>query len=51
VTYDTTFINKHSVEILDLNDLEMPLFSVDKLAKNGLPQKSLRRFAAPGLFS
>ncbi len=38
VTYTTSFFNEHSVEILDLNDYEMPLFSVDKLAKNGLPQ-------------
>ncbi len=38
VSYATTFFTGHSVEILDLNDYEMPLFSVDKLAKNGLPQ-------------
>ncbi len=38
VTYATTFFTEHAVEILDLNDYEMPLFSVDKLAKNGLPQ-------------
>jgi NAD(P)H-dependent FMN reductase len=41
VTYATTFFTEHSVEILDLNDYEMPLFSVDKLAKNGLPQLAL----------
>ncbi len=41
VTFATTFFTKHSVEILDLNDYEMPLFSVDKLAKNGLPQLAL----------
>lgn len=38
VTYATTFFTEHEVEILDLNDYEMPLFSVDKLAKNGLPK-------------
>lgn len=41
VTYATTFFAAHTVEILDLNDYEMPLFSVDKLAKNGLPQLAL----------
>ena len=41
VTFATTFFTEHSVEILDLNDYEMPLFSVDKLAKNGLPQLAL----------
>jgi chromate reductase len=41
VTHTTTFFTEHSVEILDLNDYEMPLFSVDKLAKNGLPQLAL----------
>ncbi|MEO6358289.1 MAG: NAD(P)H-dependent oxidoreductase [Ferruginibacter sp.] len=38
VTYATTFFKEHEVEILDLNDYEMPLFSVDNLATNGLPQ-------------
>lgn len=37
VTFASTFFTNYSVEILDLNDYEMPLFSVDKLAKNGLP--------------
>jgi NAD(P)H-dependent FMN reductase len=40
-TYTTTFFKEHSIEILDLNDYEMPLFSVDKVAKNGLPQLAL----------
>ncbi|WP_445454496.1 NADPH-dependent FMN reductase [Flavobacterium sp. 25HG05S-40] len=40
-TYITTFFKEHSIEILDLNDYEMPLFSVDKIAKNGLPQLAL----------
>jgi NAD(P)H-dependent FMN reductase len=38
VTYASTFFTGHAVEILDLNDYEMPLFSVDKIAKNGLPR-------------
>ncbi len=41
VTHATTFFKDQSIEILDLNDYEMPLFSVDKLAKNGLPQLAL----------
>ena len=41
VTHASTFFDSHSIEILDLNDYEMPLFSVDKLAKNGLPQLAL----------
>jgi NAD(P)H-dependent FMN reductase len=41
VTYASTFFAEHTVEILDLNDYEMPLFSVDRLAKNGIPQFAL----------
>lgn len=41
VTYATTFFTEHTVEILDLNGYEMPLFSVDTLAKNGIPQLAL----------
>lgn len=41
VTHAATFFDGHTVEILDLNDYEMPLFSVDRLAKNGMPQLAL----------
>lgn len=41
VTYASTLFAEHTVEILDLNDYEMPLFSVDRLAKNGMPQLAL----------
>lgn len=41
VTHAASFFDEHSVEILDLNEYEMPLFSVDRLAKNGLPQLAL----------
>lgn len=41
VTHATTFFTEHSIEILDLNDYEMPLFSVDTLAKSGLPQQAI----------
>lgn len=41
VTHATTFFTEHTVEVLDLNDYEMPLFGVDRLSKNGLPQPAL----------
>jgi chromate reductase len=40
-SYTSLFFEEHSIEILDLNDYEMPLFSEDKVAKNGLPQLAL----------
>jgi chromate reductase len=41
VKHTASFFENHSVEILDLNDFEMPLFSVDKMAKTGIPQLAL----------
>lgn len=41
VPYPTTFLNYHAVEILDLNDYEMPLFRADKITKKGVPQLAL----------
>jgi chromate reductase len=41
VTHTASFFDDHSVEILDLNDFEMPIFSVDKIAKTGIPQLAL----------
>jgi chromate reductase len=41
VKHTASFFENHSVEILDLNDYEMPLFSVDKMAKTGIPQLAL----------
>ena len=40
-TYITTFFKEHSIEILDLNDYEMPLFGADKIGKIGIPQLAL----------
>jgi len=37
-TYAASFFNGETIEILDLNDYEMPLFSSDRVAKNGIPQ-------------
>lgn len=40
-THATTFFDNHSIEILDLNNYEMPLFGVDKIAVIGIPQLAL----------
>jgi len=42
IEYTCTLINKHTTEILDLNDYEMPLFSVDTEAENGYPENAKR---------
>jgi len=41
VAYTTTLFKGDSVEILDLNDYEMPLFSSDRAAANGIHQLAL----------
>ena len=41
-TYTTTLFNNAEVEILDLNDYEMPLYSVDKEKENGFPDLALQ---------
>ena len=38
VAYTTTLFKGDTIEILDLNDFEMPLFSSDRAGKNGIPQ-------------
>jgi chromate reductase len=40
VTYAASFFENHIVEILDLNDFEMPLFNVDKMAATGIPREA-----------
>ncbi|MEC4003134.1 NAD(P)H-dependent oxidoreductase [Flavobacterium sp. SUN052] len=37
-TYAANQFENASVEVLDLNDFEMPIFSSDKEAENGIPQ-------------
>ncbi|WNM20433.1 NADPH-dependent FMN reductase [Flavobacterium capsici] len=37
VTYATSFFENVDVEILDLNDYEMPIYSIDKEKENGFP--------------
>jgi len=49
VTYAASLLPGASTEILDLNDYEMPLFSVDREARDGHPQQAhqfLARIAA-----
>lgn len=41
-TYATTFFDKEEIEIIDLNDFEMPLFSVDKEASLGYPPEAIQ---------
>ena len=38
VAYTTTLFKGDTIEILDLNDYEMPIFSSDRAGKNGIPQ-------------
>jgi chromate reductase, NAD(P)H dehydrogenase (quinone) len=38
VTYAANLVKNVNVEILDLNDYEMPIYSVDKESDNGIPQ-------------
>lgn len=45
VEHVAEFFDGFEVEILDLNDFEAPLFSVDKLEKDGIPQV-IQDFAA-----
>lgn len=37
-TYASTFFEGNDIQIIDLNDFEMPIFSVDKEAANGYPE-------------
>lgn len=39
-TYATTLFDNAEIEILDLNDYEMPLFSVDREAASGHPKEA-----------
>lgn len=47
-TYVTYQFQNASIEILDLNDYEMPIFSVDKEKENGIPQLAQDFYAKLG---
>jgi NAD(P)H-dependent FMN reductase len=38
VSYVSSYFGGHEVEILDLNDYEMPIYSMDRERDNGIPQ-------------
>lgn len=42
VEYTTTLLGNTAFEVLDLNDYELPLFSVDKEEENGYPENAKR---------
>lgn len=48
VTYAASLVNNAAVEILDINDYEMPLFSEDKEAILGQPEQAKAFFAKLG---
>ncbi|UBM58918.1 NAD(P)H-dependent oxidoreductase [Marinilongibacter aquaticus] len=40
VTYVSGLFKGHDVNLIDLNDFEMPIFSVDKEAEQGIPKEA-----------
>ncbi|GAB5407033.1 MAG: NAD(P)H-dependent oxidoreductase [Aureliella sp.] len=48
VTYAAGLLNEADVEILDLNDYELPLFSVDKEAELGSPELAAKFYEKLG---
>ncbi|WP_234109018.1 MULTISPECIES: NADPH-dependent FMN reductase [Chryseobacterium] len=38
VTFASSFFEKHLIEILDLNDYEMPIYKNEREIENGIPQ-------------
>lgn len=40
--YATTFFNNADIQIVDLNDFEMPIFSIDNEIENGLPSLAIK---------
>jgi NAD(P)H-dependent FMN reductase len=47
-TYATSLLDGAAVEVLDLNDYELPLFSVDKEAELGSPELAAKFFKKIG---
>lgn len=42
VTYASSLIKEHKIEIIDLNDFELPVFSIDLEKEKGFPENALR---------
>jgi NAD(P)H-dependent FMN reductase len=40
VEFAASYFDEHDVEVLDLNDFDMTVFSVDKERKNGIPKEA-----------
>ena len=40
-TYAASLFQDATVEVLDLNDYEMPIYSIDKEKENGIPQLAI----------
>lgn len=40
VTFAASYFKEDALEILDLNDFEMPIFCIDKEIENGIPKKA-----------
>ena len=38
ISYATTLLNKHEVEIIDINDYQMPIYSIDLEEAHGIPE-------------
>ncbi|MDO5617099.1 MAG: NAD(P)H-dependent oxidoreductase [Cruoricaptor ignavus] len=38
VTYASKFLDQHTIEFLDLNDYEMPIYKIEREAQHGLPK-------------
>ena len=41
VSYTSSYFTGETIELLDLNDYEMPLFSIDRFMQNGMPQLAI----------
>lgn len=48
VTYASSLIKNAQVEILDLNDFEMPIYSIDREQESGIPQLAHQFFEKVG---
>lgn len=41
ITHISTYFSEATIEILDLNDYELPIYSIDRETTNGIPQLAL----------